>query len=189
MTPRATFYPKLETNFTDFHTVDLRFCPTYKIASWSPKRHMFRDKNEITKINKFSILSAKIFVTDILQFIREPTKWDSCQSQTKSSNLTLANKLIHQIKFSHLQTKYQCHQCITNLSTLLMVSLCVTRFHCLSHGLTVGSSFLMVLQILSGCSLKLTITYEKKTRQPSNSMRQHNPLSKNIVALSSAYKK
>ena len=32
----------------------------------------------------------------------------------------------------------------------LMVSLCVTQFHCLSQGLTVASSFLTVLQILSG---------------------------------------
>ena len=32
--------------------------------------------------------------------------------------------------------------------SLVMVSMCVTRFHCLSHGLTVGSSFLMVLQNL-----------------------------------------
>ena len=43
----------------------------------------------------------------------------------------------------------------SDLSTLT-VSPCVTRFHCLSHGLTVGSSFLTVLQILSGFSLKLT---------------------------------
>ena len=34
----------------------------------------------------------------------------------------------------------------------LTVSPCVTRFHYLSHGLTVGSSFLTVLQNLSGFS-------------------------------------
>ena len=43
----------------------------------------------------------------------------------------------------------------SDLSTLT-VSPCVTRFHCLSHGLMVRSSFLTVLQILSGFSLKLT---------------------------------
>ena len=31
MAPRATFYPKPETNFTGFNTVDLRLCPTYKM--------------------------------------------------------------------------------------------------------------------------------------------------------------
>ena len=54
-------------------------------------------------------------------------------------------------------------------------------FHCLSHGLTEGSSFLTVLQILSGFSLKLTVQENKQ--------RQQNSLSKNIVAWSSAYKK
>ena len=44
----------------------------------------------------------------------------------------------------------------------LTVSPCVTRFHCLSHGLTVGSSFLTALQILSGFSLKLKISSENK---------------------------
>ena len=39
----------------------------------------------------------------------------------------------------------------------LTVSPCVTRFHILSHGLTVRFSFLMVLQILSGFSLRLTV--------------------------------
>ena len=70
-----------------------------------------------------------------------------------------------------------------DLSTLT-VSPSVTRFHCLSHSLTVGSSFLMVFQILSGFSLKLSFL-RKQTRQ-------HNPLSKNyhsIVRLSSTYKK
>ena len=49
------------------------------------------------------------------------------------------------------------HEMFTDLLTLT-VSPCVTRFHCLSHGLTVGSSFLTVLQILSEFSLKLTIS-------------------------------
>ena len=44
-----------------------------------------------------------------------------------------------------------------DLSTLT-VSPCVTWVHCLFHGLTVGSSFLTVLQIVSGFSLKLTIS-------------------------------
>ena len=37
MTPRATFYPKPETNF---NTADLWLSPTYKMASWSLKRRM-----------------------------------------------------------------------------------------------------------------------------------------------------
>ena len=135
MTPRATFYPKLETNFTDFHTVDLRFCPTYKIASWSPKRHMFRDKNEITKINKFSILPAKIFVTDILQFIREPTKWDSCQSQTEN-HLILHLWINWFIKSNSVISK-------PNISAISasQTSQLSSWFHCVSHGFT---AFLMV---------------------------------------------
>ena len=43
-----------------------------------------------------------------------------------------------------------------DLSTL-MVSPCVTRFHSLSHGFTVASSFLTVFQILSGFFSKLTV--------------------------------
>ena len=43
-----------------------------------------------------------------------------------------------------------------DLSTLT-VSPCVTRFHSLSHGFTVASSFLTVLQILSGFFSKLTV--------------------------------
>ena len=78
------------------------------------------------------------------------------------------------ISFSRYQTN-------ADLSTLT-VSPCVTWFHCLSQGLTVGSSFLTVLQILSGLSLKLTVFSENKQRQ-------HNPPSKNIVAWSSTYKK
>ena len=35
---------------------------------------------------------------------------------------------------------------------------CVTRFHCPSHGLTVGSSLLTVLQILSRFCPKLTVS-------------------------------
>ena len=46
---------------------------------------------------------------------------------------------------------------LQELSTLT-VSPCVTRFHCLSHGIMVGSSFLTVLQILGGFSLKDTIS-------------------------------
>ena len=41
MTPRATFYPKLETNFTDFNTADLQLNPTYKMTSWSLKMWMY----------------------------------------------------------------------------------------------------------------------------------------------------
>ena len=135
MTPRATFYPKLETIFTDFHTVDLRFCPTYKIALWSPKRRMFRDKNEITKINKFSILSAKIFFTDILQFIREPTKWDSCQSQTEN-HLILHLWINWFIKSNSVISK-------PNISAISasQTSQLSSWFHCVSHGFT---AFLMV---------------------------------------------
>ena len=47
--------------------------------------------------------------------------------------------------------------CCPDLSALT-VSPCVTWFHCLSYGLMVGSSFLLVFQILSGFSLKLTIS-------------------------------
>ena len=43
-----------------------------------------------------------------------------------------------------------------DLSTLT-VSPCVTRFHSLSHGFTVASSFLTVFQILSGFFSKLTV--------------------------------
>ena len=152
MTPRSTFYPKLETNFTDFHTVDLQFCPTYKMALWSPKRCMFMDMNKITKINKCSILSAKIFVTDILQFIRQPTKWDSCQSQTEN-HLNLRLWINWFIKSNSVISRPNISAISASQTTELS-----SQFHCLSHGLTVGSSFLMVLQILSGCSLKLTIT-------------------------------
>ena len=59
----------------------------------------------------------------------------------------------------------------------ITVSTCVTRFHCLSHGLTVGSSFLTVLQIFSGFSFKLKTNKATQSRQ------------KNIVAWSSTYKK
>ena len=45
----------------------------------------------------------------------------------------------------------------TDLSTLT-TSPCPTRFPCLSHGLTVECSFRMVLKVLSGFSLKLTIS-------------------------------
>ena len=31
------FIPNQKTNFTGFKTADLRFCLTYKMASWSPK--------------------------------------------------------------------------------------------------------------------------------------------------------
>ena len=45
---------------------------------------------------------------------------------------------------------------VSDLPTLT-ASPCVTRFCHSSHGLTVGSSFLMVLQILSGFFPKLTL--------------------------------
>ena len=51
----------------------------------------------------------------------------------------------------------KCSKLDADLSTLT-VSPCLTRFHCLSHGLTVGSSFLTVFQILSEFSLELTIS-------------------------------
>ena len=66
---------------------------------------------------------------------------------------------------------------VSDLSTLTVL-LCVTRFHCLSHVLTVCSSFLKLLQILIGFSLKITVFEE-------NNQRQHNLLSKNVVAWSS----
>ena len=37
MTPRATLYPKPETNFISFNNADLRICFTYKMVLWSPK--------------------------------------------------------------------------------------------------------------------------------------------------------
>ena len=62
----------------------------------------------------------------------------------------------------------------TDLSTLTVVP-CVRWFHCFSYGLQVGSSFFMVLQILSGFSLKFTIP--KKTNQttqsPAKNILQH----------------
>ena len=48
-----------------------------------------------------------------------------------------------------------------DLSTLT-VSPCVTKFHCLSYGLMVGSSFLTVLQILSGFFPKPTVFLKKQ---------------------------
>ena len=48
-----------------------------------------------------------------------------------------------------------------HLSTL-MASLCAIWFYCLSHSFTLGSSFLMVLQIFSGFSFKLTLFLENK---------------------------
>ena len=36
--PRATFYPKLETNSAGFNNADLWPCPTYKMALRSPKK-------------------------------------------------------------------------------------------------------------------------------------------------------
>ena len=45
---------------------------------------------------------------------------------------------------------------VSDLSTLT-ASPCLTRFFHPSHGLTVGSSFLMVLQILSGFFPKVTL--------------------------------
>ena len=46
---------------------------------------------------------------------------------------------------------------LADLSTLT-VSPCATRFDCLSHGRALASSFLAVLQILSGFFLKLTVS-------------------------------
>ena len=55
---------------------------------------------------------------------------------------------------------------VSDLSTLT-ASPCVTRFFHPSHGLTVGSSFLMVLQILSRFFPKRTV--HKKTTQAAHS--------------------
>ena len=47
------------------------------------------------------------------------------------------------------------------------ISPCVTRFHCFSHGLMVGSSFLRVLQILSRFFPKLSfLKKETKAAHP-----------------------
>ena len=51
----------------------------------------------------------------------------------------------------------------SDLSTLTVLP-CVTRFHCLSHGRMLASSFLMVLQILRGFSQTHSF-YENKHRQ------------------------
>ena len=57
----------------------------------------------------------------------------------------------------HLATSLQINLFTADLS-ILTISPCVTRFHCLPNSLMVGSSFLMVLQILSGFSLKFIIS-------------------------------
>ena len=41
----------------------------------------------------------------------------------------------------------------------------LSRFHCLSHGLAVGSSFLTGFQILSGFFPKLTVFWKKTNKQ------------------------
>ena len=58
--------------------------------------------------------------------------------------------------------RWAVHIEITDLSTL-MVSPCVTRFHCLfSYGLMVGSSFLTVAQLLREFFPKLTVFWKNK---------------------------
>ena len=72
---------------------------------------------------------------------------------------------------------------VTNLKSLgftwkktdpstLTVSLCVTQFHCLSHGLTVAS-VLTVLQSLSGFFPKLTVLRKQTQAVHSNAAEEH----------------
>ena len=66
MTSRATFYLKPETDFAGFNTVDLRLCrPTYKIASWSPKRRidyiMSLEKSNLAKTHIEQSVESNIF--------------------------------------------------------------------------------------------------------------------------------
>ena len=71
----------------------------------------------------------------------------------------------------------------------LTVSPCVTRFHCLSHGYTVGSSFLTLLKILSGFFPKLTHSFLKKQTQGAHSNvkeRISNMLNKNKTNIRSS---
>ena len=104
------------------HKIDWISCN--KRGQWVHPQFPEISKKEITKINnciknneaepffkrlKCSIVSAKAFGIDILQFIKHPTKSVSCQSQTKTISHT-AQQMINQIKFIHHQTKYQCHQ-------------------------------------------------------------------------------
>ena len=91
----------------------------------------------------------------------------------------MENKTSH-LFFWLIQVPF-CQTKESDLSTLT-VSLCVTRLHCLSHGLTVASSFLKLLHISSRFSLKIRIFEE-------NNQRQHNLLSKNVVRWSSTYNK
>ena len=60
---------------------------------------------------------------------------------------------------------------MSDISTLT-VSSCVLRFWCLSHGLTVGSSFLTGLQILSGFFPELTDFWKKKKQKNPNKQTQ-----------------
>ena len=77
MTPRATFYPKAETNFTGFITPDLGLCPTGNMVSWSPKRHIknpaenFEILVEIkdpTNIISSLSRSQKMLVSEVLKY-------------------------------------------------------------------------------------------------------------------------
>ena len=61
-------------------------------------------------LSKCSILSAKTFGLDIIQFIRQLTKSVSCQSQTENHISHPTKQLINQNKFTHHQTNYQWHQ-------------------------------------------------------------------------------
>ena len=73
-----------------------------------------------------------------------------------------------------------------------MVSPCVTQFYCFSLGLTVGSSFLTILQILSGFFPKLSFLKEQKQAAYSNvaekrissMINQNNPSSRSSLSLS-----
>ena len=56
----------------------------------------------------------------------------------------------------------------------LMVSQCVTCFHCLSHGLMVAFSFLTVLQILSGFFFKLSFLRKQIQAAHSNAAEERN---------------
>ena len=100
--------------------------------------------------------------------------WQSLHFKVQHFHLSVAIWAFFAILFSHKKLRsrplsgimifflaFAINGFTTDLSTLT-ISLCVTQFHCLSHGVTAGSSFLMVVQILRVFSLKLTISEENK---------------------------
>ena len=85
-----------------------------------------------------------------------------------------------------LCTKWRQNSCFSDLS-ILTVSLCVTWFHCLCHGLTVGFSFLMVLQNLIGfCLKKLTLLWKNKHRHHIQMQLRNCMIKNNMISMISS---